>query len=189
MMGRMRSTLVLLLIFAVLFGYFWTKERNRKPPETTNTDIPKVEDVTLTSGSLTDYSEVWWRYASVSARLKRSDNEWKVPDISLKTDTDKAKTFVGTLTNLKGQRKYSTKELKLSDVGLDMPFYTLTLKRNDGKEEMVKVGKKTVDNDYYYAMKDGSDVITLLSSYTVDELEHDQAYFKFEPTPVPSSTP
>jgi hypothetical protein len=185
MLKRMRSTIVLLIVFVGLFTYFWFFQKGKKPPED-KPETPKVETVKLTNYNAKDLATIEWKYGSVSASLGRQDNDWKLPDISVKTDMEKSASYVTSATALNGQYKYSTKDITPEDAGLTTPTLQVVFKKNDGGQEVVKVGKKAIGDEYYYANKEGSNEVTLLPSYTVEELMHDPTYFYYVATPSPA---
>jgi hypothetical protein len=187
MFQRSRSTFFLVLVFVALFAYFWFYQKDQKPKE--EDTGPKYESVKLVDTAVADIKTIKWNTATYSGELTREGEGWKmITPSGIQVDSEKTQSFITSITNFTGDQKISTNELSLQDAGLDKPRATVTITNKDGKAEVVKIGKRAFDESYFYAQKEGSNDITLLSSFTIEELEKDPTELKSVPV-APSPLP
>ncbi len=188
-MSRFRNTFLLVLVFVALFSYFWVYQKDKKAPEP-DTPTDTTETVPLTSYKLDDITEISWKSASYSATLQSLGNQkWKLAQPAIPVDDTKVSTYLGSINSLTGMRKYKASELAQANTKLDSPVLTVTVKKKDNSTEVIKVGGTTLDGDYNYATKEGSDTVTLLSSYVLEDLNKDPNALKPDPSasPAPSA--
>ncbi|MDQ3098408.1 MAG: DUF4340 domain-containing protein [bacterium] len=186
-MSRFRSTFLIVVVFVALFSYFWIYQKDKVPPEPVS-DIPAPETYQLANYSADDLTEISWKSASYSATIQNpGEQKWKLVTPALPADEKKIKAYADSLLSLTGNRKLSTKDISLNDAGLSAPLLTISIKKKDNSTDVYKVGSKTIDGDYYYVAKDGSDVITLLGSYVIDDLNKDPATLRVEPSSSPAA--
>jgi hypothetical protein len=190
-MSRFRRTFLLVLVFVAFFSFFCIYQKDKKPPEP-KSDAAAPETYQLTSYKPENLSEISWKSASYSATLQNpGDQKWKLITPPILSDEAKSKSYVDSLISLTGTQKIKAKDLTPADTGLNAPTLTINVKKKDNSTELLKIGAKTVDGDYYYSTKEGSDTITLLSSYVIDDLNKDPESLKPDPSvsPISSTTP
>ncbi len=168
MLKHSKSSLVLVLVFLSLFGYYWYFQREIKVK---NTDTKMPEVVNLMNLKAEDINSVSWKNSTFSGELQKNDGKWSlVNPVGIQTDSEKALTNVNYVLSLSSDQVIATKNNSHADFGLQKPTSSIKIKRNDGKVETVNIGNKSIDNAYNYVLMEGADKIFLIASYTLDDI-------------------
>ncbi len=182
MLARYKSTFILVLLLGLLYGsyYYWFRT-----PKESIAPSATPEIVQLFNYTETDIAEVSWKYASGSGTLQRSDAGWKLVSPPVSVDQAKVGAFISSFTRLDGQYRYSLDKVSKETAGVNNPSYTLTVKKKDGNVQTLLIGRQAIGGDYYYAFKEDTDFVTLLSSYVISGMEIDP----YSLSPSPSGSP
>jgi len=184
---RNKSTMILIVIFIVLFGYYWFFQKNKVAPLSEN-DIKPPESIALNDYAIDKVSEVSWKFQGNSARVvKDSTGVWKLIDPAIVADSGKINELVTSVISLKGDQKYQTSEVSLVDSGVTKPSLEFNIKKSDASEDKIEFGNKTVDGNFYFVHKNNQDFTILVSSFLVDELKKDP--YTLSPSPSVSPAP
>lgn len=185
MKSRLSSSFILLLLCGVLGAVYWFGFKDKTPAPTTE-PAPTREQIEITNFDTSQVQEVSWEAGSTKGTVQRvSDSEWKLINPPIAVDQEKAQSLATTASKISGENKYSFGELSKKDAGFDFPTSVVTIKTKDGKSERIIVGKKTIDESYYYVTKDGLDYSTLVYTYLIDDLSQDP----YSLGPSPSTSP
>lgn len=187
-MSRFRSTFLLTLVFVALFSYFWIYQKDTTPPEP-KSDIPAPKTYQLAMYNSDDLSEISWKSASYSAKLQSTgEQKWRVVEpAAFVSDETKTKAYADSILALTGSQQYDLKNLDDKISGFNNPSLELIVKKKDGATDIYKFGNKTIDGDYYYVTKEGTNIVTLLGSFIVEDLIKDPQTLRPDPSPTTNS--
>ena len=155
-MRRLRSTLVLLVLFLALGGYAWFVERERTPASEADADEHAFD---VAAGRITDLT-VHAGNGEVTV-LTRTENEidWMVTaPVDAEADDNAATAIATTLAALEVRRVVAEEADDLTPFGLDAPPVRVTFATPDGEPETLSVGDPTPTGGERYAAT-GSRVI------------------------------
>jgi hypothetical protein len=182
-----RSTVIFILLFAVLAGVYYYLNNRETPAEIEITFEP--EDVVSYLFSADDGIPTSIRIESKDGSIveaaRDADNAWVLKQpIEAAADQGSVEAAASQVTTMRILDTLS--EIDLSVVGLDDPEYELTVKF-DGVERNVSIGVITpTGNGYYVLDADGRVVIVTVSA--VDGLLNLFTNPPYLETPIPSPT-
>jgi hypothetical protein len=182
-----RSTVIFILLFAVLAGAYYYLSNRETPAEIEITFEP--EDVVSYLFSADDGIPTSIRIESKDGSIveaaRDADNAWVLKQpIEAAADQGSVEAAASQVTTMRILDTLS--EIDLSVVGLDDPEYELTVKF-DGVERNVSIGVITpTGNGYYVLDADGRVVIVTVSA--VDGLLNLFTNPPYLETPIPSPT-
>ena len=182
-----RSTVIFILLFAVLAGVYYYLNNREAPAEIEITFEP--EDVVSYLFSADDgvptSIRIQSKDGSIVEAARDADNAWVLKQpIEAAADQGSVEAAASQVTTMRILDTLS--EIDLSVVGLDDPEYELTVKF-DGVERNVSIGVITpTGNGYYVLDADGRVVIVTVSA--VDGLLNLFTNPPYLETPIPSPT-
>ncbi|MCR4435299.1 MAG: DUF4340 domain-containing protein [Clostridiales bacterium] len=161
-MKHLRSTVVLLVVLAVLGGaYAFVVKKGEK------VDNGKAAGnaIKLLELDKEKINEITVENPDGKFVFTKKDGNWVLSSVpSFKIDTSKIEEIASTLASLEAQKVVSEDGSDLAQFGLDQPR-TVTVKTSDGKEKTVELGNKTPTGDAYYLKeKDVGRVYTIDTS-------------------------
>lgn len=183
------KTLGLLAVFGLLLAWSLVKERGDAPDENADRQIvqllgfkeaKEIKEISVTSPEGSFSLERAPKPAKKAKKDKAdkspaepASDGWKITN-PLKGEADKAgaETYVKTLLTAKAVNFYKEEQAKnvsATDTGLDKPLTTLTVKNEGGRQATLNVGKKTPDNNGYYAQVAGHKSLFIFATFMVDE--------------------
>jgi hypothetical protein len=180
-----RSTAVLLAILAVLGAgvYFFEYRPNPDPSGLDpKLQIWKFDDKTVQRvvTRLGDDEQVM---------QKRADGLWYLEPQDLRADYWRISGTLIRLANMRGSRRVTENPASLAPYGLDNPRAALTLQTPDGVDHTLLIGDKTPNEGGYYAKQPDDNVIWVVGTFNVEDIERFVKEPAYEPTPAPSATP
>jgi hypothetical protein len=92
-------------------------------------------------------------------------------------DKNKAYTLASTVSTIISKNKIEENPSDLSQYGLDNPSITVTMKKNNGTENVLYVGNKSPTLGEYFILLDGDNTVYTLYSYKVDTLMQPLSYY------------
>ena len=155
-MRRLRSTLVLLVLFLAIGGYAWFVERERPPASEADANEQAFD---LAAGRITDLT-VHATNGDVTV-LTRTENEidWVVTaPVETEADDNAATAIATTLAALEIRRVVEEDATDLAPFGLAEPTVSVTFATPDGEPLTLAVGDETPTGGEHYAAA-GSRVI------------------------------
>jgi Domain of unknown function (DUF4340) len=182
MKSRFGSLLLLLSVFVGLTAVYWFSFKDKTPP-LTDQPLPTRESIVLVSVEAAEAQEISWSYQTTKGKISRiSDTDWKLVEPSIVADGAQLADYARTALDIRGENRYPFSQVSRQDAGLDSPSLVITIVAKDNKTEKILIGKETIDKEYYYVSKEGSDFSTLVSSFSVDSIKRDP----YSMTPIPS---
>jgi hypothetical protein len=178
-----RSTLILLILFALLGALAWYMQQPEnaiKKALATSTSTPSIASELLISPEKGPIAQISIQDAAgKTVRIDKTSGQWIVKtDQDQPADPSLAESAAGQALNLLIIKKLDTAPDPVG-TGLDKPVYTISLNLADGSTFTFKIGKATVtDSGYYTAGPDGA--VYILSKSEVDALTY---YFDAPPLP------
>ena len=148
-MKRLRSTLVLLVLFLALGGYAWFVERERPPASETDVNENAFD---VAAGRITDLT-VNAANGDVTV-LTRTENEidWMVTaPVDAEADDNAATAIATTLAALEIRRVVEEEAADLAPFGLAEPPVSVTFATPDGEPTILSVGDETPTGGERYA--------------------------------------
>ena len=148
-MRRLRSTLVLLVLFVAIGGYAWFIERERPPASEADAN---EEAFDMAAGRITDLT-VNAENGDVTA-LTRTENEidWVVTSpVETEADDNAATAIATTLAALEIRREVEESAADLAPFGLTAPTVSVTFATPDGEPLTLSVGDETPTGGERYA--------------------------------------
>ena len=152
-MRRLRSTLVLLVLFLAIGGYAWFVERERPPASEADADEQAFD---VAAGRITDLT-VNAENGDVTV-LTRTENEidWTLTaPVETEADDNAATAIATTLAALEVRRVVEQEAADLAPFGLAEPAVSVTFATPDGEPLTLSVGDETpTGGDRYAAVGD-----------------------------------
>ncbi len=183
---KLRNTLILVVIFALLAGYVYFFEMKRaeegegEEPKTTQVFDLVAEDIV----------ELTVKGPEGTTRLSRVEGQaWQIEEpIQEEADDVRINSLVNRLAKLTAGRTL-TETSDLAAYGLAEPQLTAELKTKDNQVETLLAGDKNPQGSSYYVQKKGDDNIYLVYVSTIDDLKRLITEPPKKPTPTPTFTP
>jgi hypothetical protein len=183
-----RSTIVLLIILAVLGGsyFFYFKDNEVNYSNSSSIASPSPEQ-DLTEIALDQIKTISWSQESNSGEIRQFESgQWEfVTPVTLKLDNDKAVSLAQSVDSLSGTPRINISELSLKDAGLENPYATIKV-TSDGRDETILVGSTSIDESSRYVHRQGSDFIVLVYTYKLDMILMSPSELVPDPSPSPS---
>ena len=180
---KLRGTLVLVAILALLGAYVYFFEMRKPPAEKPSSTVIVLnvspEDVVGV--------EVAGKEGE-SALAREPEGDWKVVKPEEKeADQARVRSVLRRLWPLKATRVL-TGSVDLAAFGLAEPKITVTLKLKDGSQKRFFVGNKNPAGTAYYVQVEGQEGVYLAYVLPIKELERLVTEPPYKPTPTPSPT-
>jgi len=163
---NVRTTVILLIVFAALGSYYLFVERD-KPTEMEQERLARavfdVERDSIAALNLT--------YEGLETRCEKGDGGWEmVEPVRAKADETAMAALLERISKLEADRFIPAEEMgSPADFGLDSPFIEIGLTLSSPADShWVLLGDKTPTGDSYYSFADNRDEIALISSSVVD---------------------
>ncbi len=162
---RTGRLLLLALVVIGLGAYIWLYERHAPTTDEARTDADKVFrgverddvvglDITNSHGSFS---------------LAKSDGTWAIVTPQAYPADDVAiGSLLGSLVNLKAERRFGAGEVKPADYGLDKPSLSVTLVDGKGVRHQLEVGTTAALGSNRAVSTDGGDVMLVPGWFTND---------------------
>jgi hypothetical protein len=180
-----RATALLLALFAVLGAgvYFFEYRPNPDPSgldpklQIWKLDRDSVERIVARSG---DQEQVM---------QKRADGLWYLEPQDVRADYWRISGTLVRLSNMRASRRVTENPRDLATYGLDQPRAALTLRTPDGVDHTLLIGEKSPTEAGYFAKQPENNIIWLVGTFNVEDIERFVKEPAYEPTPVPTATP
>lgn len=162
-MGRLWSTLALVVVLAGLGGYIYFVDSKRpantsvdgEPARTKvfNVEADKVNEIRLT-------------FKGQTTLLRKTDAGWRmVEPTQVDADPPEAIGLAQAIANLESVRNVVDNPSDLKQFGLAEPQITVEFKAEGGTSGSFKLGNKNATQGELYAMKGGENKVFLVSSF------------------------
>ena len=158
-MGRLTSTILLVVVLAGLGGYIYFVDSKRPAPGTEARDkvftveADAIEEITLKSGGET-------------TTLRKVDGTWKMTaPMQVDADQNEVSTLTSNIASLEVSRVIDENASNLGEYGLATPAIELSYKATGGGSGQVAFGEKTATQSDLYAIKPGEKKVFVVSAF------------------------
>ena len=184
-----RNTLILVALFALMFGYVYFVEQN-KTPEQLGTPVPTAlpRFFSVTAGDVKTI-EVRDLRAPRTVQLSRTYSDWQVVQpIAKPADTPTVDSVLSQIANLSASRVL-TNVTDIAPFGFVTATLEVRLIMSDTTTYALTVGDKTPDGFNYYAVYTGDkSKVFVISTSTIDTINDWLATPPYQPTATPTAT-
>lgn len=192
-----RNTLVLLIILILVGGYVYlTQMRAPKSDSVDGTAVPTVEPVLQIEE--TTVLTITVEGPTGQTRLSRTsaNDAWlmttSVPTLTtasgpVEADPDRASSILFMISGLAASRVL-TNVTDLAPFGLVSPEWSCAVETQQGERLVVYLGDKNPLGSSYYAKREGSPNVFLVSVFVGDDLRGLVENPPIKPTPTPTTT-
>ncbi len=185
-----RITLIVVAVFALLFGYVYFVELN-KTPEQLGTPTPQVQPQVFQLNA-NDIKSIELRdlRAPRMTKLTRTETGWTIDaPVQKPADSPTVDSTVGQLAKLQATRVL-TNVTDLAPYGLVTATLEVRMIMSDTTPYALTVGNKTPNGTDYYAVYTGDkSKVLIVGGTTINTLNDWLNTPPLEPTPMPTSTP
>ena len=158
-MGRLTSTILLVVVLAGLGGYIYFVDSKRPTPGTEARDkvftveADAIEEISLKSGGET-------------TTLKKVDGTWKMTaPMQVDADQNEVSTLTSNIASLEVSRVIDENAANLGEYGLATPPIELSYKAAGGGSGQIAFGDKTATQSDLYAVKPGEKRVFVVSAF------------------------
>jgi hypothetical protein len=180
---RLRSTGILLVVFALLAGYvyfFEIKKPLRQAPVDKSTWV-----LTL---ALDDVQQLTVANLGRSAAFVKSDGVWHIgASNGEEADSTRLESVLLSLVDLQATRALTQSLESLATYGLESPAMTVALGLINGGQETLLFGDRNPGGTQYYVLHKGSDPVFLVYAALADDLRGLVDNPPLKPTPLPAT--
>ena len=189
---RFRTTLLTLLVFALLGGYVYFFEiKNKGSSEeaafrSINTPVWQLR--------ASDIVQLDISGPDGRTRLARAhqDAPWELVDVAAETrqpaDDVRVDRIVNVLADLQATRVF-TDTPDLAEYGLNKPAWRAELRLANGEVKTLQWGDQTPEGSAYYVKKGEEGTVYVISAFTIEDLKRLVREPAYPPTPTPTVTP
>jgi hypothetical protein len=168
-----RSTLILLVVFAILVGFAWIlqhNQTNKQEATATPTVITPVAYLYNLSGKQVDGINISDSSGNqIELYRDSTGGSWAIRDLPVEqADTIQIDSIAAQLFALQAVDTL-VKSLPLDTIGLATPAYTINITTTDGGQLVTSVGAVTPIGTGYY-VKVGSNKIVIVDKVMMDEV-------------------
>ncbi len=183
-----RSTLILLVVFALLVGIAWILQRNQTNKQeiaATMTPTTTVAYLYNLSGRQVDDINITDSYGNqVEVYLDSASGNWAIRNLPIEqADSIQIESITAQLLALQAVETL-IQPPPLDSIGLEAPTYTINITTTDGGQLVVNVGSITPIGTGYY-VKVGSDRIVIVDKVVMDDIVNSLS----NPPLLPTATP
>lgn len=183
-----RNTLIVVALFAILFGYVWFVELPKTPEQLATPTKPSPVVLQLKAQDVKSIELRDLRQPRM-VKLSRAGSGWQVEQPVVKVgDSPTIEDTVGQLATLQATRVL-TDVTDLAPFGFITPTLEARLVMSDTTPYAITVGSKTPDGSSYYVIYSGDKKVFIVSGSTIDQLVTWLDTPPYEPTPTPTLTP
>jgi len=162
-MGRLTSTLILVVVLAGLGGYIYFVDSKRPTPNADGSSATKEKVFTVEADKI---NELRVTYQGQSTLLKKADGGWKLLEpTAIEADPPEAIGVASALTNIEIVRVIDENATNLEQFGLAKPNITVEFKAEGGAAGTLKLGNKNPTQSEIYAQKNNDKRVFLVSSF------------------------
>jgi hypothetical protein len=167
---KSKNLIILAAIVLVVAAYVFLFERHQPTSEEARQDAERV----LHGFDRDAVTALAVEHGGERLALVKSDDDWRlVEPIEFPADAATVSSTLGTLANLKAERRLPAAEADPADYGLDPPQATLEIGMEDGSEISLEVGGELPLGSNRALRVRGADEIVIAPGWFVSDLERD----------------
>ena len=162
-MGRLWSTLALVLVLAGLGGYIYFVESKRPANTSVDGEPARTKLFTVEADKV---NEIRLTFKGQTTLLRKTDAGWRmIEPVQVDADPPEAIGLAQAIANLESVRHVVDNPSDLKQFGLAEPPIAVEFKAEGGASGSFKLGNKNATQGEMYAMKGGDNNVFLVSSF------------------------
>jgi hypothetical protein len=167
---KTKNLVILAAIVIAVLAYILLFERHRPTSDESTAAAEKV----LLDFERDDVIGIVIDRAEGRVRLEKHDEQWRLREpLVFPADSSVVSSTLGSLANLKADRRLAADEVNSTDYRLEQPVAKVTLRMADGSERVVAVGDELPLGSKRALRIDGSDGVTIAAGWFVSDLERE----------------
>ncbi|HPZ09787.1 MAG TPA: DUF4340 domain-containing protein, partial [Candidatus Eremiobacteraeota bacterium] len=164
-MFKFKGTLVLVVLVVILLAYVLLIEI-KKP---TGDEKKEQEKIIMKIEDTDKIKSLKFKQKNSEIICEKQNNEWFITSpVKARGDEGMFNGCLANFTELKADEKLTEGLENLSSYGLDNPYCVVTITFEDGTNRVLSIGKKTFNDNSYYARLGEENQIFTIGSYIVD---------------------
>lgn len=174
-----RNIIIILAVIVILIAGLVIINRLDTASDDEQTSATSEPSYTIYSEDTSDLSAVIVENQEETIEADNLGNSvWTINNMS-NDDIDKSKayTLASTISTIISKNKIEENPSDLSQYGLDDPSITVTLRKNNGDENILYIGDMSPTLNEYFIILDGDNTVYTLYSYKVDTLMQPLSYY------------
>jgi hypothetical protein len=186
---KLRNTLVLIAVLALLGGYVYFFELRKGNEPTANSAAAIVLD--LNSAQITGITVTKTQDGvTTTARVQREVGQpWQIEEpVQEPADDVRVNNLTGLLAKLEATRQIEQSASDPSIYGLQPPAFEIVVTLQDGSEQTLTIGEMNPTKSGYYGQHKGDPAVYLLPISPASDLEDWLLAPPKMPTPTPEPT-
>jgi hypothetical protein len=162
-MGRLTSTLILVVVLAGLGAYIYFVDSKRPAGSADGSSATKEKVFTVDADKI---NELRITYKGGASLLKKTESGWKmIEPVQTEADPPEAIGVATALTNVEIVRVIDENATNLEQFGLADPPIVVEYKAEGGASGTLKLGNKNATQGEIYALKNSDKRVFLVSSF------------------------
>src|SRR5689334_17246897 len=162
-MGRLTSTLILVVVLAGLGGYIYFVDAKKPAASADGSSATKEKVFTVDADKI---NELRITYQGQTAALKKDGSGWKMTEPSqIDADPPEAISVATALSNVDIVRIIDENATNLEQFGLANPAITVEFKGEGGAYGKLRLGNKNATQGEMYALKNDEKRVFLVSAF------------------------
>jgi len=167
---KTRNLIILAAVVIAVLAYILLVERHRPTSDESTAAAEKV----LLDFERDDVMGIVIERAEGRVRLEKVGEEWRLREpFDFPADSSVVSSTLGSLTNLRADRRLAPDEVNRTDYGLEQPAAKVTLRMADGGERVIAVGDELPLGSKRALRVDGSDGVTIAAGWFASDLERE----------------
>jgi hypothetical protein len=167
---KSKNLIILATVVIAVLMYILLFERHRP----TSDEAAKAAEKVLRDFERDDVVGIVIDRAEGRVRLEKHGEQWRLREpLDFPADASVVSSTLGSLANLKADRRLSTEEVDAADYGLEEPTAKITLRIGDGTERLVEIGDELPLGSKRALRVDGADEVTITSGWFVSDIERE----------------
>jgi len=162
-MGRLWSTLALVVVLAGLGGYIYFVESQRPPDTSVEGEPARTKVFTVEADKV---NEIRLTYKGETSLLRKTEAGWQmIEPRQVEADPPEAISLAQAIAGLESVREVVDNPSDLKQFGLAEPPIAVEFKAEGGASGSFKLGNKNATQGEMYALKGGDDTVFLVSAF------------------------
>jgi hypothetical protein len=165
---KTKNLIILAAVVIVVLAYIMLFERHRPTSDESTAAAEKV----LRDFERDDVMGIVIDRPEGRVRLEKVGGEWRLREpLDFPADSSVVSSTIGSLANLKADRRLTATEVDPAKYGLEEPSAEITLRMVDGTQRLVAVGDELPLGSKRALLVDGGNEVTITSGWFVSDLE------------------
>ncbi len=163
-----KNLIILAAVVIVVFAYIILFERHRP----TSDEASQAAEKVLRDFERDDVEAIVLTNETGTMRIEKAEEDWRIREpLDFPAASSEISSTLGTLANLKAERRLATGEVDPADYGLSEPTVEIRLRMLDGSERALAVGDELPLGSKRALRVDESNEVVIANGWFVSDLE------------------